>query len=155
MKRTTSQGLTLTAIPDGVGVQAARQCGFGFVILKKYQFASALERFDAVLGEEPDCVAALFGRALALRGMGHARLALAAVRRAESLVIGQNATLLLLRAELLMMQRQYQQAGEACQAALGINPWLLRGQWLRLRLLGANGWRLTQLPGTPGGNNAA
>jgi tetratricopeptide (TPR) repeat protein len=137
MERTASQFTTLAGLPSGVGIQAARRCGFGFVLLRKRQFTSALERFDAVLRKEPDCALAWFGRARALQGIGNPGLALGAVQQAEGLALGQNAVLLLLRAELLIEQRQYQQAREACQAALAINPWLLRGQWLRLRLLGA------------------
>lgn len=139
MQRTISPFLTSTNIPAAVGVQAGRLCDFGFVMLEKHQFSQALERFEAVLGDEPDCVAALFGRALAFQGMGRLASALTDVQRAETLLLSPNARLVLLRAELLLGLRKHGLAGNACREALALEPALLRVQWLRLRLLLASG----------------
>lgn len=139
MRRAISSFLASTHLPAAVGVQAGRLCDFGFVMLQKYQFSQALERFQTVLGDEPSCVAALFGMALALEGLGKTALALRTVQRAEALLPSPNARLLLLRAELLLGLRRYVWAGEACEAALALNPALLRAQWLRLKLLFVSG----------------
>lgn len=143
MKRTTSPFLTAADIPDAVGIQAARLCHFGFMLLRKHQFALALERFDAVLQEESDCVAAHWGRALALQGLGSHETALAVLGRAEALVQQTNDKLLQLRVELLMALRKYSLAAEACQTLIALNPGSLAAQWLRLKLLWSNGFALS------------
>lgn len=134
MKSTISPFLTLTNIPAAVGVQTGRLCDFGFLMLRKAQFGQALERFELVLRDEPDCVAAWLGRAKALQGMGRFELALRDVERAEALVTMPNSRLLLLRAKLLMMLRRYDLADGACRMALVLEPGLLGVQWLRLQL---------------------
>lgn len=140
MKRTTSPFLTSAGIPDAVGIQAARLCHFGFMLLNKHQFALALERFDTVLQEEVDCAAAYWGRALALQGLGNIELAFSVLCRAEALVQQPNQRLLQLRVELLMALRKYTLAAEACQVLIDLNSGSLTAQWLRLKLLWLNGF---------------
>ncbi len=140
MQQTISPFVTSAKLPAAVGIQAGRLCDFGFVMLDKHQYAQALERFDAVLSDEPNCVTAWFGRSRALQGMGRWALALADLQRAEALVGRPHCDLILWRAELLLGLRNYASAGEACQEVLALEPLLPKAQWLRLKLFVANGF---------------
>lgn len=144
MKQAISPFLTSANVPAAVGLQAGRLCDFGFVMLAKHQYVQAWERFNAVLGDEPNCVAAWYGRSLALRGMGQWALAMVNVKQAESLVGAPHAHLLLLRAELLMALRRPHLAKQACEAALKLKPALLRAHWLRLKLGLMGGFKAKQ-----------
>lgn len=130
-----SHFLAFEEIPESERSYASRLAEFGNALLVKRQFGPALERFDAAIRAQPDCLSALVGRVRALRGLNRYSLALQSLHHVEALSPEPQAGLLLEKAELWVKLRKFSLAREVCDASLSLAPNCLRAHALRLRLL--------------------